>query len=44
MFSSNEPSCRKIRGTAVIEVFYGFGDASKTGFCINFEIDGQIRY
>jgi hypothetical protein len=44
LFSSDEPPRRKIRGTVVIEVFYGFGDASKTGFCTNFEIDGQIRY
>ena len=44
LFSSVEPPRRKIRGTVVMEVFYGFGDASKTGFCTNFEIDGVIKY
>jgi hypothetical protein len=44
LFSSAAPPRRKIRGTVVVEVFYGFGDASKTGFCTNFEIDGEIRY
>ena len=43
-FSSVEPPRRKIRGTVVMEMFYGFGDASKTGFCTNFEIDGVIKY
>jgi hypothetical protein len=27
LFSTNTPPRRKIRGTAVIELFYGFGDA-----------------
>jgi hypothetical protein len=44
LFSSVAPPRRKIRGAVVIEVFYGFGDASKTGFCTNFEIDGEIKY
>jgi hypothetical protein len=44
LFSSAEPPRRKIRGTVVIEVFYGFGDASQTGFCTNFQIGDQIGY
>jgi hypothetical protein len=44
LFSSPEPPRRKIRGTVVIKVFYGFGDASKTGFCTNFQVAEQILY
>ena len=44
LFSSKEPPRRKVRGTTVVEVFYGFGDASKTGFCTNFQIDEEIQY
>lgn len=44
MFSSQMPPYRKVRGTVVVEVFYGFKDASQTGFSANFEIKGQIRY
>ena len=33
-----------MRGSVVIEVFYGFGDASQTGFCTNFQIDSTIHY
>jgi hypothetical protein len=44
LFSSTEPCKRKVRSTVAIAVFYGFGDASQTGFCTNFEVDGEIRY
>jgi hypothetical protein len=44
LFSSGAPPRRKIRGTVAVEVFYGFGDASKTGFCTNFEVDGEIQH
>ena len=44
LFSSEKPPLREVRGAVVIEVFYGFGDASKTDFCTNFEIDSIIQY
>ena len=44
LFSSIEPPRREVRGSVVIEVFYGFGDASQTGFCTNFQIDSTIHY
>jgi hypothetical protein len=44
LFALAELPMRKVRSTAVVEVFYGFGDASQTGFCTNFEIDGEIRF
>jgi hypothetical protein len=44
LFSSAEPPRRQVRGKVVVEVFYGFGDASKTGFCTNFQIGAEIQY
>jgi hypothetical protein len=44
LFSADTPPKRRIRSKNLVEVYYGFGDASQDGFGFNIEIDGKIRY
>ena len=48
------PPKRRVRSKLVVEIFYGFGDASATGACVNFQkvvkkgamfqLDNRIHY
>jgi hypothetical protein len=54
LLSAEHPPKRRVRSTKCIEVFYGFGDASATGYAANFqrvinkgtvfELEGRIYY
>jgi len=44
LFSQSSPSERLIRGTAISEACYGFGDASKAGFGASWARTGGIKY
>jgi hypothetical protein len=37
LFKSDRPPRRKVRSSCVVEVFYGFGDASGVGACLNMQ-------
>jgi hypothetical protein len=44
LFLPTSPPLRRIRSNAIIEVYYGFGDASQDGFGFNIQVDGRIVY
>jgi hypothetical protein len=44
LFSAPSPPKRRIRSKHLIEVYYGFGDASQDGFGFNIQIQDRIRY
>jgi len=44
LFSQSAPSERLIRGTAISEARYGFGDASQAGFRALWARTGGIKY
>jgi hypothetical protein len=44
LFSSEAPPKRRIRSKNLVEVYYGFGDASQDGFGFNVQIGDRIVY
>jgi hypothetical protein len=44
LFSAKTPPKRRIRSKNLVEVYYGFGDASQDGFGFNIQIEDKIRY
>jgi hypothetical protein len=44
LFSADAPPKRRIRNKNLIEVYYGFGDASQDGFGFNIQIGDRIVY
>jgi hypothetical protein len=54
LLNAKQPPKRRVQSTKCIEVFYGFGDASATGYAANFqrvinkgtefELEGKIYY
>ena len=44
LFQLEEPPLRLIRGRAIHEAVYGFGDASGSGFGSTWEVNGTLRY
>jgi hypothetical protein len=44
LFSAPHPPKRRIRTKNILEVYYGFGDASQDGFGFNIQVGDQIRY
>ena len=43
-FNREEPPLRLVRGRAIHEVLYGFGDASGSGFGSTWEVDGKLHF
>jgi hypothetical protein len=44
LFAATHPPLRRIRSNNLVEVYYGFGDASQDGFGFNIQIGGHIVY